>query len=160
MFGCTWLRTHYLPRSRWACIPEGLFDIIHNILLHTRQSLWQGKRLTVANETTISIGQPILRVAIVQLETHKIYLAPVIFRLRFVKKALFGDKIICKNRQWKLFQMKLSRTFHSLWPGYCLFWLWKRNTMHKIPGTSAVYWVAWFVVPDCDKTSEKPQRKV
>jgi hypothetical protein len=30
--------------------------------------------------------------------TYKIYLAPVIFLLRFVKKALFGDKIIHKNR--------------------------------------------------------------
>ena len=38
-----------------------------------------------------------------------------------------------------------SRTFSSLWPGYCLFWLCKRNTMHKIPGTSSVYWDAWFV---------------
>jgi hypothetical protein len=32
------------------------------------------------------------------LATYKIYLAPVIFLLRFVKKALFGDKIIRKNR--------------------------------------------------------------
>jgi hypothetical protein len=48
--------------------------------------------------TKISIGQPILCVAIAQLATYKIYLAPVIFRLRFVKKALFGDKIIRKNR--------------------------------------------------------------
>jgi hypothetical protein len=54
--------------------------------------------LSCANATTISIGQPILRVAIAQLATYKIYLASVIFRLRFVKKALFGDKIIRKNR--------------------------------------------------------------
>jgi len=38
-----------------------------------------------------------------------------------------------------------SRTFSLLYPGYCLFWLCKRKTAHKIPGTSAVYWVAWFV---------------
>jgi len=35
----------------------------------------QGKRLTVANATKISSGQPILRVAIAQLATYKIYLA-------------------------------------------------------------------------------------
>ena len=38
-----------------------------------------------------------------------------------------------------------SRTFLLLWSGYCLFWLCKRNITYKIPGTSAVYWVAWFV---------------
>jgi hypothetical protein len=38
-----------------------------------------GKRLTVANATKISIGQPILCVAIAQLATYKIYLAAVIF---------------------------------------------------------------------------------
>jgi hypothetical protein len=38
-----------------------------------------------------------------------------------------------------------SRTFSRLWPGFYLFWLNKRNTTHKIPGTSTVYWVAWFV---------------
>jgi hypothetical protein len=53
----------------------------------------QGKRLTVANATKISIGQPILRVAIAQLATYIIYLAPVIFRL-FCEKVLFGDKIV------------------------------------------------------------------
>jgi hypothetical protein len=35
-----------------------------------------------------------------------------------------------------------SRTFSRLW---CLFWLCMRNTTHKIPGTSAVYWVTCFV---------------
>ena len=53
-----------------------------------------------------------------------------------------------------------SQTFYSLWPGYCLFWLCKQNTTHKIPGTSAVYWVTWFVVPDCDKTSEKRKAEI
>ena len=45
--------------------------------------------------------------------------------------------------------MKLCPTFSSLWPGYCLFWLYKRNATHKIPGTSTVYWVAWFVEVVC-----------
>ena len=58
----------------------------------------QGKRLTVTNATKIFIGQPIFSVAIAQLTTYKIYLAPVIFRLRFVKKLFLVDKIIRKNR--------------------------------------------------------------
>jgi hypothetical protein len=36
----------------------------------------------------------------------------------------------------KIFWRKIVR------PGYCLFLLCKRNTTHKIPGTSVVYWVA------------------
>jgi hypothetical protein len=54
-----------------------------------------GKKLTVANATKISIGQPILLVAIAQLATYKIYLAAVIFRLRFwgrIGKRLFFTK--------------------------------------------------------------------
>jgi hypothetical protein len=48
-----------------------------------------------------------------------------------------------------------SWTFSSLWPGYCLFWLYKRNTTQKIPGTSAVYWVAWFVESGVYRTAIK-----
>ena len=51
-----------------------------------------------------------------------------------------------------------SHTFSSLWPGYCLFWLCKRNTMHKIPRTSAVYWVAWFVESGVYRTAVKLQK--
>jgi hypothetical protein len=38
-----------------------------------------------------------------------------------------------------------SQTFSRLWRLWCLFWLCMRNTTHKIPGTSAVNWVTWFV---------------
>jgi hypothetical protein len=55
-----------------------------------------GKKLTVANATKISIGQPILRVAIAQLATYKMYLAPVIFRLHFVKKLFSVIKLFIK----------------------------------------------------------------
>ena len=44
-----------------------------------------------------------------------------------------------------LFVKNEIKTFSRLWPGFYLFWLTKQNTMHKIPGTSTVYWVAWFV---------------
>jgi hypothetical protein len=50
------------------------------------------------------------------------------------------------------------RTFSRLWPGYCLFWLCKRNTTHKIPKTSAVYWVAWFVESGVYRTPIKLQK--
>ena len=54
-----------------------------------------------------------------------------------------GDKIIRKNWLIKAFSNEIkSRTFSHLWPGFYLFWLTKRNTTHKIPGTSTVYWVA------------------
>ena len=36
-------------------------------------------------------------------------------------------------------------TCSRLWSGFYLCWLTKQNTTHKIPGTSTVYWVAWFV---------------
>ena len=36
-------------------------------------------------------------------------------------------------------------TFSHLWPGYLFVWLCKQNTTCKIPGTSAVFWVAWFI---------------
>ena len=45
--------------------------ICYEGVLHRRQ----GKRLTVANATTISSGQPVLCVAIDQLATYTIYLA-------------------------------------------------------------------------------------
>ena len=51
-----------------------------------------------------------------------------------------------------------SRTSSCLWPGYCLFWLCRRNTRHKIPGTSAVYWVAWFVECSVYRTAIKLQK--
>ena len=51
-----------------------------------------------------------------------------------------------------------SRTINSLWPGYCLFWLCKQNTTHKIPGTRAVYWVAWFVESGMYRTAIKLQK--
>ena len=57
-----------------------------------------------------------------------------------------GDKIIRKNWLIKAFSNEIkSLTFSRLWPGFYLFWLTKRNTTDKIPGTSTVYWVAWFV---------------
>ena len=51
-----------------------------------------------------------------------------------------------------------SQTFSSLWPGYCLFWFCKRNTTHKISGTSAVYWVVWFDESGVYRTAIKLQK--
>ena len=51
-----------------------------------------------------------------------------------------------------------SRIFSNLWLGYCLFWLCKWNTMHKIPGTNAVYWVTWFVESGMYRTAIKRQK--
>jgi hypothetical protein len=48
----------------------------------------------------------------------------------------------CFHHYWSINEIK-SRTFSRLCPGYYLFWLSKRNTTHKIPRTSTVYWVAW-----------------
>jgi hypothetical protein len=59
----------------------------------------------------------------------------------------------------KLFSNEIKmRTFSRLWPGYCLFWLCKWNATHKIPGTSAVYWVTWFVESDVYQTAIKLQK--
>jgi hypothetical protein len=47
-----------------------------------------------------------------------------------------------KNWLMKPFSNEIkSQTFSRLWPGLYLFWLTKRNTTDKIPGTSTVYWV-------------------
>jgi hypothetical protein len=57
----------------------------------------------------------------------------------------FSNEIKCQN-------------FSRLWPGYCLFRLNKQNTMHNIPGTSAVYWVASFVESGVYRTAIKLQK--
>jgi hypothetical protein len=95
----------------------------------------QGKRLTVANATKISIGQPILRVAIAQLATYKIYLAPVIFRLHFVKKLFSVIKLFVKIVNESFFKHFIVYDLVTVCFHYA-------NATHKIPGTSAVYWVA------------------
>jgi hypothetical protein len=95
----------------------------------------QGKRLTVANVTKISIGQPILRIAIAQLATYKIYLAPVIFRLHFVKKLFSVIKLFVKIVNESFFKHFIVYDLVTVCFDYA-------NATHKIPGTSAVYWVA------------------
>jgi hypothetical protein len=70
---------------------------------------------------------------------------------------------LCNSLWWlaagqKSFSNEIkSRTFSRWWLGYCLFWLCKWNTKHKIPGISAVYWVVWFVESGVYRTAIKLQ---
>jgi len=55
--------------------------------------------------------------------------------------------------------MKLKAEHFQVYDLVSLFWLCKWNTTHKIPGTSAVYWVAWFVKSGMYQTAIKRKRK-
>jgi hypothetical protein len=50
-----------------------------------------------------------------------------------------------------------SWTFSSLWPGYCLFWLYKRNSIAEDTGNQCSILgrlICWkWRLPNCDKTS-------
>jgi len=51
--------------------------------------------------------------------------------------------------------MKLKAEYFQVYDLVSLFWLCKWNTTHKIPGTSAVYWVTWFVKSGMYRTAIK-----
>jgi hypothetical protein len=134
------------------------------------QQFSPGTMVSSTNKTDChNITEILLKVALntitLTLLLYEKYSSTVIFQLRFwgrywgrMRKRLFyspiswGEipnclviKLLVKICNESFFKQIKSRTFSRLWPGYCLFWLCKRNTMHKIPGTSAVYWVTWFV---------------
>jgi hypothetical protein len=60
-----------------------------------------------------------------------------------------GDNIICKNWLIKAFSNEIkSRTFSRVWPGFYLFWLIKRNTVHNLNITNTnCLWFSYIFQP-------------